>query len=131
MSNKHDDHSRITNQTSPEERSDQVNSDPSQFDQERPDHTASNSLNSNRIHSGSSPAFKHSKTDLFARNSFYFCMIVILLVILIAGVSGINLGVAIVVMMSYIEWLTKYILPWIFLYYFIKLARAYIKSKQG
>lgn len=58
-------------------------------------------------------------------------MIVILLVILIAGVSGINLGVAIVVMMSYIEWLTKYILPWIFLYYFIKLARAYIKSKQG
>lgn len=78
---------------------------------------------------------KHTSTglisNLLAKNSFYIVMIFILLFIASAGIAGISIAVILTILMNCIEWLTKYILPWIFLFYFIKLVRSYTKSKQG
>lgn len=78
---------------------------------------------------------KHTSTDLLSRNSFYIVMIVILLVILTVGILmsslGISIAAVLTIFMICIEWLTKFILPWIFLFYFIKLVHSYTRSKQG
>lgn len=70
------------------------------------------------------------KTALFIKYSTYFVAIVMLVVILFVGI-GISINVVINAGMSCIEWLTKFILPWIFLFYFIKLVHSYTRSKQG
>ncbi|MEK5059693.1 hypothetical protein BK126_20330 [Paenibacillus sp. FSL H7-0326] len=78
---------------------------------------------------------KHTSTDLLSKNSFYIVMIVILLVILTISIImsslGISIAVTLSILMSCVEWMTKFILPWIFLFYFIKLVHSYTRSKQG
>ncbi|MFD2703368.1 hypothetical protein ACFSVM_23315 [Paenibacillus shunpengii] len=82
-----------------------------------------------------SPDEKHTSTGLLSKNSFYMVMIVILLVILTISIImsslGINIAVTLSILMSCVEWMTKFILPWIFLFYFIKLVHSYTRSKQG
>lgn len=78
---------------------------------------------------------KQTSTGLLYKNSFYVVMIVVLLFILTAGIitssQGISIAAVLTIFMICIEWLTKYILPWIFLFYFIKLVHSYTRSKQG
>lgn len=53
---------------------------------------------------------------------------VFLFVLVMTGVNTGSLGLFVI---HFIEWTTLYILPWIFLYYFIQFVRAFIKGKQG
>lgn len=53
---------------------------------------------------------------------------VFLFVLVMTGVNTGSLGLFVI---HLIEWTTLYILPWIFLYYFIQFVRAFVKEKQG
>ncbi|WP_160032620.1 hypothetical protein [Paenibacillus sp. An7] len=53
---------------------------------------------------------------------------VFLFVLIMTGMNTGSLGLFVI---HIIEWTTLYILPWIFLYYFIQFVRAFVKGKQG
>ena len=58
---------------------------------------------------------------------FYSVLGFVFLFVLV--MTGINTGSLGLFVIHLIQWTTLYILPWIFLYYFIQFVRAFVKGK--
>ncbi|WP_127594753.1 hypothetical protein [Paenibacillus lautus] len=54
---------------------------------------------------------------------FYVTIAIVLFFIMVTVLGNIAEGADAGTILFTIEWLTKYVLPWIFLYWFIKLVR--------
>ncbi|MBD7969093.1 hypothetical protein [Paenibacillus gallinarum] len=84
-------------------------------------------LERNQSTSSSQPYYTYFKQML------YIGVAIIIAFVLVSLLSAIGFNVFVITLnlSTAIQWTTSYILPWIFLYYFIQFVRAFVKGKQG
>ena len=72
-----------------------------------------------------------SPTASIAKVSLYTGITIVIAFVLVSLLSalGFNIFVITLNLSTAIQWTTSYILPWIFLYYFIQFVRAFVKGK--
>ncbi|WIV19040.1 hypothetical protein QPK24_22420 [Paenibacillus polygoni] len=74
-----------------------------------------------------------SPTASIAKVALYTSVTIVIAFVLVSLFSSIGFNIIVITLnlSTPIQWTTLYILPWIFLYYFIQFVRAFVKGKQG
>lgn len=87
--------------------------------------------NNHHQHTKNTPPQEGPSDNVIIKKILYIGVSIVIAFVLVSLLSAIGFNVfAITLNLSTpIEWTTLYILPWIFLYYFIQFVRAFVKGK--